>query len=147
MKRTEVAQMMLKVGWLALVVSMPMLFDYYPKYTWNQQIIYQSTWTMIYEQICTPDRAGLLIPCFFSLAVATLATLVPPRFAGKWLIWNCRIIVAAWICVMGLAFGLSILLSNFVIIKYGIGCPFFCIGGLLICVSAWIRPVMKNASN
>ena len=146
MNRLAVARWVLILGWVVLLVSMPLIMDYFPVSVWNPQLTYRPTWVVIYWSLGSSDPLAklILIPYFFGLAAGTITTLVPAPSSR--LIWICRI-GALGVCELSSLYGVSYLLIPQNMIG-GVGGGFYvcALGSLLIGASAWIRPIVIQDS-
>ena len=145
--RLVAARIALSAGWVALVVSLPMIMNYAPGGSaWNPGPLRpEYTWAVVHWYVGPADmlRKLLLAPFFVGLAAGTLATILPSRFDPRGLVWACRL-GAVGVCEVVLLSLLWMIVNHFdpnVRGGFGIGFLFFAVGSLLIGLSAWIRPV------
>lgn len=150
-KRLMAARVVLILGWIALAASLPMVIDYVPGGTvWSPVPLEpECTWAMIRWYVLSADllRKILLAPFFIGLAAGALATILPFRILSHQLLWAFRI-SAVGVCEIT---GLGLL---WVMVKhsdpnvpggFGVGFLFFAVGGLLIGLAAWIRPIRARS--
>ena len=144
------ARGVLIIGWVLLLISMPMTMASFPSSVQHQshRVAHRSVWAAISWSVELPNPV-LFIPYFGGLAATTLGAGLP--LLGPRSIWLCRAVavgVCGWLWATEAAFVLVLPALNVVL---GIGFYVFCLGSLLIGLSAWIRPVgtrkSDNASN
>jgi hypothetical protein len=170
-RRLLVARVALILGWMVLVVCLPMPMFYVAGF-WNPlPLTSYSTFAVVRWFVDGPNQflgkapltfggapshfmgTFLLSPFFVGLAAGTLAALVPVLIARPRLLWACRIgtmgIFGGWILYGGGQLIGSLMDPNILNEPGGIGMGFlFCVvGSLLIGLSAWIRPAGARKSD
>ena len=140
------ARRVLIIGWVLLLISMPMTMASFPASVQHpsQRVANRSTWAAIRWSVELP-KPPLFIPYFGGLVAATLGAAIP-LLGPRW-IWLCRVGAAgvcSWLWATEVAFALILPALNVVL---GIGFYVFCLGSLLIGLSAWIRPAGTGKSD
>ncbi len=149
--RLVAARIALSAGWVALVVSLPMIMNYAPGGSaWNPGPLRPiTTWAAIHSVLSVGVLGSLLLaPFFVGLAAGTLGTLLPTLYWSRPLAWSCRIFAfGVWeSSAVGVEQVVDYLFGGPMIGGVGVGFFFFVFGSLLIGLSAWIRPVEAGKS-
>ena len=140
-RRLATARIMLILGWIAVMVSLPM---YMITLEYLGSSSTYTTWTTI-----TSPFFLLFTPIFLGWVAGTMACLLS-HSAPRWVIWTCRIVTVGLFC--------EVLLPMAVLflpmcpqpatpgVPVALGLPLFIVGSLLIGLPPWIISVPRRKS-
>ena len=143
LRRRVLSVCFMAAGWLFLYISMAMVVGYYVNSPFSPEVRPWSGLSLVAWSLApvgVRGLAALFIPYYLGLASGTAAATFPTPLVSKWLIWTLRI------CSFGTCEALLVLLIN----KNNIpssGALIFMGGGVLIGLSAWIRPAEHRKSD